>query len=151
MSRISAEECFTLDMEWYGVDRQGNIAVFCSAGEGNLPEFVCENAERADKLTEYFNGIGKNSDSVLLFSKTVQAERVAMNFSDKGLYYYDADGGAEIGISTLNRYYTRQSYPEKPLKYADLPKHIKEALKHNFMETEDFSLEDKIYVKHAYE
>lgn len=41
MSTICAEECFALDMEWYGVDRQGHIAVFCSAGEGNLPKFVC--------------------------------------------------------------------------------------------------------------
>lgn len=39
MSRISSSECFNMDMEWYGVDRQGNIAVFCSAGEGYLPEF----------------------------------------------------------------------------------------------------------------
>lgn len=50
MSRISADECKHMDMEWYGVDRQGNIAVFCSGGEGNLPEFVCENEERADEL-----------------------------------------------------------------------------------------------------
>ena len=39
MSRISSSECFNMDMEWYGVDRQGNIAVSCSAGEGYLPEF----------------------------------------------------------------------------------------------------------------
>ena len=55
MSKISSDECFVIDMEWYGVDRQGNIAVFCSAGEGYLPEFVCEDKERADELIEYFN------------------------------------------------------------------------------------------------
>jgi hypothetical protein len=55
MSKISSDECFAIDMEWYGVDRQGNIAVFCSAGEGYLPEFVCEDKERADELIEYFN------------------------------------------------------------------------------------------------
>lgn len=52
MSRIEAGECEHMDMEWYGIDRQGNIAVFCSGGEGNLPEFVCENVERADELME---------------------------------------------------------------------------------------------------
>lgn len=36
MSRISAAECALRDMEWYGVDRKGNIAVFCSGGVGNL-------------------------------------------------------------------------------------------------------------------
>lgn len=30
MSRIPAGECEHMDMEWYGVDRKGNIAVFCS-------------------------------------------------------------------------------------------------------------------------
>lgn len=35
MSRIHAGECEHMDMEWYGVDRQGNVAVFCSGGVGN--------------------------------------------------------------------------------------------------------------------
>lgn len=54
MSRIGSEECFVMDMEWYGVDRRGNIAVFCSTGEGCIPEFVCEDRERAEALIEYF-------------------------------------------------------------------------------------------------
>ena len=37
MTRISAGECGHMDMEWYGVDKKGNLAVFCSGGEGNLP------------------------------------------------------------------------------------------------------------------
>lgn len=52
MSRIDSSECFCMDMEWYGVDKKGNIAVFCSAGEGYLPEFVCEDVERAEELME---------------------------------------------------------------------------------------------------
>lgn len=35
MSRIHAGECEHMDMEWYGVDRQGNVAVLCSGGVGN--------------------------------------------------------------------------------------------------------------------
>ena len=50
MSRIGAGECGNMHMEWYGVDKKGNVAVFCSGGEGNLPEFVCESEERADEL-----------------------------------------------------------------------------------------------------
>ena len=151
MSRISSSECFNMDMEWYGVDRQGNIAVFCSAGEGYLPEFVCENIERADELIEYYNNNEKITSSVLLFYRIERAEQVARNFSDKGLYYFDADDGTKLGICTLCKYYTKQSYPQKPLKYECLPEHIRGVLKHNFMEIEDFSLEDTIYIKHAYE
>ena len=67
MSRIEAGECEHMDMEWYGIDRQGNIAVFCSGGEGNLPEFVCENVERADELMEYFDKFERITDSVVVF------------------------------------------------------------------------------------
>lgn len=142
MSRITPSECFNMDMEWYGVDRQGNIAVFCSAGEGFLPEFVCENAERDDELIEYFNHTEKITSSVLLYRRIERAEQVAKDFSDKGLYYFDADDGTRLGISTLHEYYTKQSYPKKLLKYEWLPEHIGRILKNNFMEIEDFSLED---------
>lgn len=151
MPRINSDECFNMDMEWYGVDRQGNIAVFCSAGEGYLPEFVCEDAERADELIDYFNDIEKTTSSELLFHREECAEQVARNFSDKGLYYFDADDGTRLGICTLHEYYTKQSFPQKPLKYECLPEGIRKILKHNFMEIENFSLKDTIYVKHAYE
>lgn len=152
MSRISADECFCMDMEWYGVDKQGNIAVFCSAGEGHLPEFVCEDAERANELIEYFDKIEKITSTILIFPKTKVgcAEQVAREFSDKGIYYFDADDGTKLGICTLHEYYTKHSFPQRTLKYKQLPEHIREILKHNFMEIEDFSLVDTIHVKHAY-
>ena len=69
--------------------KKGNIAVFCSGGEGNLPEFVCESEERADELIEYFDRIKKTTSSMLMFPQTKvgRAEQVARDFSDKGLYY----------------------------------------------------------------
>lgn len=149
MSRISAGECFTLDMEWYGVDRRGNIAVFCSAGAGYLPEFVCEDRERADELIEYFSTAEKITGSVLLFPKTEQAEQVARDFSDRGLYYFDADDGTNPGICTLHEYYTKQSCPRVPLKWDGLPGRIREILGHNLMDIEDFSQGDTVHVKHA--
>ncbi|MFQ9653418.1 MAG: hypothetical protein ACLRZZ_27445 [Enterocloster sp.] len=84
MARIDRSECFCMDMEWYGVDRNGNIAVFCSAGEGYLPEFVCEDAERTDELMEYFNTIEKITDSSLFFNSIERAEQVARDFLTKG-------------------------------------------------------------------
>lgn len=152
MSRISADECKHMDMEWYGVDRQGNIAVFCSGGEGNLPEFVCENEERADELIAHFDKFEKITSSILIFPKTKigRAEQIARDFSDKGLYYFDADDGTKLGVCTFHEYYTKHSAPQNPLKYELLPKHVREILKHNFLEIEDFSLVDTIHVKHAY-
>ena len=151
MARITAGECFSMDMEWYGVDKKGNIAVFCSAGEGYLPEFVCEDEERADELIEYFEILGKTTGSTLLFKGIERHEQVARDFSDKGLFYFDSDDGTRYGISTLHEYYTKLSSPLKPLKYSLLPEHIRDLLKHNVMEIEDFSSLDRVDVKHAYE
>ncbi len=72
-------------------------------------------------------------------------------FSDKGLYYFDADDGTKLGVCSFHEYYTKHSCPQKPLKYELLPERIREILKYNFMEIEDFSLANTIYVKHAYE
>ncbi len=150
MSRVKVDECNYIDMEWYGVDRQGNIAVFCSAGTGNLPEFICEYRERADELIDYFEMLDKTTNSVLMFSQSKGAEQCARDFSDKGLYYFDADDGTRPGICTFHKYYTKHSCPQLPLKYEQLPEKIKEILKHNFMDIEDFSLVQTIYVDHAY-
>ncbi len=150
MSTISADECEYIDMEWYGVDRQGNIAVFCSGGKGNLPKFVCENIERADALIDYFAEMGKNTSSILIFSQTKCVEQAAMDFSEKGLYYFDADDDTKPENCNFHEFYTKHAYPKKPLKYEQLPRYIKESLKNNFMEIENFSLVNTIHVKHAY-
>ena len=151
MSRILVDECGYMDAEWYGVDKNGNIAVFCSGGVGNLPEFVCESTERVDELLDFFEVLKKSTSSFLMFPQSKGAEQCARDFSDKGLYYFDASDGTRPGICTFHEYYTKQSYPQSPLKYEQLPERIREILKHNFMEIEDFSLVTTIFVKHAYE
>lgn len=150
MSRIDASACFCMDMEWYGVDKKGNIAVFCSAGEGYLPEFICEDEERACELIEVFDRFEKYTQSTLLIKGIERAQQVARDFSDKGLYYFDSDDGTRYGICTLHEYYTRHSVPEIPLKYSTLPEPVRERLKYNMMDVEDFSMTEKVYVEHAY-
>lgn len=70
MARIEEWQCFMMDMEWYGTDKKGNIAVFCSAGEGYLPEFVCEDRDRADLLIDFFEKYQKYTQSVVLHKMT---------------------------------------------------------------------------------
>lgn len=115
-----------------------------------MPEFVCENHERADELIDYFEMLEKKTSSVLMFPQSKGAEQCARDFSDKGLYYFDANDGTRPGICTFHSYYTKQSYPQSPLNYEQLPAKIREILAHNFMEIEDFSLVSTIHVHHAY-
>ena len=115
---------------------------------------ICRNlsvkAERVDKLLDFFEVLKKITSSFLMFPQSKGAEQCARGFSDKGLYYFDADDGTRPGICTFHKYYTKQSCPKFPLKYEQLPEQIREILKHNFMEVEDFSLIQTIYVDHAY-
>ena len=141
MSRIEKWECFTLDVEWYAVDRSGNIAVFLSAGNGNLPEFVCADYDKTESLAAYFDTLPKNTESILHFQSTAKAEQVAMDFSDKGLHYFDAD---------LNHFYTKLSSPKKPLTFGMLPPHIKQLLQDNILDVE-FESASIIDIAHAYQ
>lgn len=150
MSRISADECEWTDMEWYGVDRQGHVAVFCSGGSGNLPEFVCEDAERAEALIRYFEKAPIMTSSVLRIPAIDAAEQAARNASERGLYYFDADDGTGRGATVYQTYYTKHAVPQKPLNYENLPEHIQEMLGHNFLDLQDFSLVETVHINHAY-
>ena len=141
---------FFMDIEWYGVDKNGNIAVFCNAGKANVPEFVCENRERAEEIAEYFEMRERTTNSILYFHSIESAEQIAKDFSDKGLFYFDANDGTQFGVATLHTYYTKLSTPLKPLKYNTLPERIRRLLKNNYMEVEDFSSMNEIHIMHAY-
>ena len=139
-----------MDIEWYGIDRKGNIAVFLSAGEGNIPEFVCENKERAEALNAYFEASETICGAVLCRELTGGAKGLAEELAGKGLYYFDSDNGLRSGVCNGQRNYTKRAQPEKPLKYAELPMDIRELLKKNGLDIDDFSNVDRIVVAHAY-
>ena len=151
MSRIDSGECFCMDMEWYGVDKKGNIAVFCSAGKGYLPEFVCEDVERAEELMEYFDTVEKITESTLFFSQWNRRSRLQGSFLTKGYIILIPDNGTRFGGATLHEYYTKRSASLRPLEYERLPEHIRGILGHNRMDVEDFSATHALHVKHAYE
>lgn len=92
MSRIESEELSMMDIEWYGVDRKGKIAVFCSAGIANVPEFVCADKERQERLIALFEKLPILSGVSFCFAcaeKNLLPFQVAETFSGKGFFYYD--------------------------------------------------------------
>lgn len=144
MSILHATEWEYMDIEWYGVDRQGQIAVFCSGGVGNLPSFVSENLERTNTLIEFFAALEKTTSSILICKQTPSEEQCARNFSDRGLYYFDANSDIQQDISYPD--YIKQSSPTSTLRYEQLPANIQEALKHNFMDIENFALIQSVHI-----
>lgn len=144
MTRITALECEYQDIEWYGIDAQGNIAVFCSGGTGNIPEFVCVSQEITDELIAFFRQMEPNTTSIIMSGLTPAVAQCARNFSDKGLYYFDANDG------DCHPYYLKQSSPNRPLCLEQLPDHIKGLLSCHRLNIESFALVNTIAVPHAY-
>ena len=155
MSRIEFDKLSILDVEWYGIDRKGNVAVFCSAGEANVSEFVCANKERYEQLVELFEMLPSISEVQFCFECSIQNNihlQVAKKFSEKGLFYYDSDDHSKSkdNICVLQSYYTISSKPTKALKFTDLPMQIQELLKDNYLPIDDFRTSNMIEVKNAY-
>ena len=154
MSRIDFDELSYTDVEWYGIDKKGNIAVFCSAGKASVPEFVCANKERYELLVEYFETLPPISEVQVCFecsNDDALPIQVAEAFSHKGLYYYDSDdrSKAKSNIGVLQKYYTISSKPTNPINYSDLPKYIQELLNDNSIPVDDFEVNRIIEIKDA--
>lgn len=155
MSRYEEWELSTLDIEWYGVDKRGQIAVFCSGGEGNIPEFVCADRERVDFLIDFFGGLPTVSECEICFvppPKNPLPVQVAEEFAGRGLYYFDANDQSRSAenISVDREYYTKAAYPKTPLTVDGLPPDIREMLESNRLQVADFSAAERVYIEHAY-
>ena len=143
MSIITLQELEYTDVEWYGIDICGNIAVFCSAGIAKVPDFVCSNKENYETLIDFFNKLPNHSEVEYLIPPCDVAER----FSRKGLYYYDADDNT---TSSLMEYYTLQSKPISPIKIFNLPLKIQNLLKNNLLTVQDFNKQSRIEIENGY-
>ena len=67
MSRITKAELECMDLQWFGIDEKGQIAVFCSAGVANVPEFVCCDEEKNDTLIELLDLLPSISEVEICF------------------------------------------------------------------------------------
>lgn len=106
MSRITKAELECMDLQWFGIDEKGQIAVFCSAGVANVPEFVCCDAEKNDTLVELLDLLPFISEVEICFEeceKNMRPVEVANDFSGKGFYYFDSDDNTKkkINVSSL--------------------------------------------------
>lgn len=155
MGRITKAELECMDLEWFAIDKKGQVAVFCSAGVANVPEFVCSDEDSTNELMELFDMLPNVSEVELCFEESISnsgSVKVANDFSKKGLYYFDSDDNSrkKDNIASFQEYYTINSRPLKPVIYNELPARIKELMKDNILEIEDFSKKTVIKVTNAY-
>jgi hypothetical protein len=131
--KIEETEQLTTDFDWFGVDEEGFIAHFASAGFKRVPGSVSESAEDLDLAKSYFqteapvrgaHRVDEDLPSFLLDWKGAQNEsRYLKSFAamaDRGLFSFDIDSYLKPGIA-----YFRVACPLSPLRLEQLPEPIR--------------------------
>jgi len=131
---IELDEQEARDFDWFGVDADGHLAHFTTAGFKRLPASVSESAEDLESVTDYFDknapirGAHRvDSESVARFKEWHGEENESrylasfISMADRGLYSFDIDTYVRPGIA-----YCRIAIPESPLLLSDLPNEVRE-------------------------
>jgi hypothetical protein len=129
---ISEDEQKERDYDWFGVDEEGYIGHFTSAGY-KLPKSVCASAEDLQAITDYFENIEFSGlkfhvitdleKKVHLFENDFMRNQYLSSFcemADRGLYSHDIDL-----YSKQNLAYFCVAMPERPLRIEFLPPNIR--------------------------
>jgi hypothetical protein len=126
----------TLDLDWFGMDDNGDIGHFASGGRGFLPPSVKASRTNLDRITAYFrqealaNGIARESANLALheeFKSEPQKTRYLADFermAAKGLYSFDC----VVGQSRPSNYFLVAT-PSCALKVNELPNDIRKIIK----------------------
>src|SRR5271166_5510148 len=121
----------TVDLDWFCIDDDGEIAHFASGGRGFLPPSVKESRANLDRLAAYFrrdlppNGSGgeaKNLSAHKRFTSSKQKTRYLDDYllmGSRGLYSLTCIMGA-----TRPTNYFLVIVPSNPLRVEDLPDDI---------------------------
>lgn len=144
--RITELELEYNDIEWFAIDKNQKIMRFTSGLYGYVPEFVCASVENNDLLGEFFEKLGKYTDSIVLRNNSFGAKLLheCQEISQKGIYCFDAFDGADDSTS-----YTKISVPKQPIYFSELPEHIQNAVRHNLLDV-DVDEMDVISVINSY-
>jgi hypothetical protein len=123
----------TTDFDWFGVDEEGFIAHFASAGFKRVPASVSESAEDLVLVSNYFkteapvrgaHRVDEDLHGFLPGWKGEQNEsrylRSFVAMADRGLFSFDIDSYLKPGIA-----YFRVACPLSPLGLEQLPEPIR--------------------------
>ncbi len=109
--RITDYEKEYSNILWFATDIGGNV-IFAQSLESDVPEFVCRNKEKSERLAELLCDGNDGNISEYLCSK--------------GLYHYIADDPYES-------VYRRVQIPANPVKAESLTKEIKDLMSENVL------------------
>ena len=145
--RITMIDLQCEDIMWFAVDIHGRIFACTSAGEGNVPEFVCENRENVDFLEDFFLNelqINTKEQYCLPANKKNQLVCDFISLSGKGIYCFDS-----YVDDAMQRKYKKITTPANHISLDELPPKIKLLLAKNRIDV-DVDISEYIVVPHAY-
>lgn len=130
---IGRAEQETIDFDWFGVDQDGFVGHFTTAGFKHLPRTVAMHAEDLERVTDYFRKhaptTGGHRVSADLGEQIPQWQGESregryldsfVTIADKGLYSFDIDTYLRSGLA-----YFCVAAPMNPIRLADLPEAIR--------------------------
>ena len=140
-----------LDVDWFGVDIHGHVAIVASGG-GMIPTTVSSFREKWDSLSVYFRSLPKITDIVIqpaIYEKISSLDAAAKSrylkdvelLTSKGLYYFDK--------SDLSNYFNFEYYlkarPVLPLQKNQISADILRMISNTRIEI-NFNLDDSFFV-----
>ncbi len=143
---ISKSEQKEMDFDWFGVDADGHVGHFTTAGFKYLPASVCESAEDLKLVTDYFTDEAptrdghKVDDDLVREVKEWKGEEHESKYlasfvsmADKGLYSYDIETYVRPGLA-----YFRVAIPLAPLKVNELPDDVRRIVQRTVLQDMSF-------------
>jgi hypothetical protein len=131
--KIEETEQLTTDFDWFGVDEEGFIAHFASAGFKRVPASVSESAGDLVLVSNYFKteapvrGTCRVEEDLLGLRPDWKGEQNESRYlksfaamADRGLFSFDIDSYLKPGIA-----YFRVACPMSPLGLKQLPEPIR--------------------------
>ena len=138
--RITDEEQQSLDLDWFGVDPDGHIGHFASAGFKQIPPSAAESAEDLNYLVSFFQALtplpaGHELDAALPSKcRTARYLQSFVFMARRGLFSFDIDSYLKPDIC-----YFRVAFPAEPLRIGDLPEEVRRILSRTQLKDRSFA------------
>jgi len=104
------------EFDWFGIDRVGNIGMFCSFGIGPVPKIVWSSLELYNELYEIIENLPEVTQPQLVYKGNGYFTDW-LAYASKGLFAYDYH---DIHRTKKLKQYDLIAVPDNPTKIEDL-------------------------------
>lgn len=122
---VSSNLLDTIDLDWFAVDQNGNLAHFASGGSGFVPNDIKSSLTDVGLFADYVFDLNETSDTILIsenipnFDSSEKADRYVETFlrmAAKGFYSYDV-----LELTGHDKGYSLIAKPKSPVVIDDIP------------------------------